>query len=247
MTAVQTTLVQMFHAETLCQLLFRLLGSTKIGGLLFFKNLVPSLFSSVSEREGMLPVGGVSPGTVALYYNGGALRAMKAAELFLRCAITLFGVLTAALIGSNTQTRDFFSQEKKAEFTDMKALVFLVATSGAVAGYSLIHGVRCAWSMVVKGSAVLNFVNRAVAYLTLAAVSAAVQGSALGKFGQPELQWMKICDLYAKFCKRGEEGLVCAVLVCLCVVTVSSISAFNLFRLYGEEAKGSKSGRTASW
>ncbi|XP_042386065.1 CASP-like protein 2B1 [Zingiber officinale] len=246
----------MFHAETLCQLLFRLLGSTKIGGLLFFKNLVPSLFSSVSEREGMLPVGGVSPGTVALYYNGGALRAMKAAELFLRCAITLFGVLTAALIGSNTQTRDFFSQEKKAEFTDMKALVFLVATSGAVAGYSLIHGVRCAWSMVVKGSAVLLnkplawaifSLDQAVAYLTLAAVSAAVQGSALGKFGQPELQWMKICDLYAKFCKRGEEGLVCAVLVCLCVVTVSSISAFNLFRLYGEEAKGSKSGRTASW
>ncbi|XP_074579175.1 CASP-like protein 2B2 [Curcuma longa] len=205
----------------------------------------------------MLPVGGVSPGTVAVYYAGGELRAverrLKAAELVLRCAITLFGVLTAALIGSNTQTREFFSVEKKAKFTDMKALVFLVATSGAVAGYSLIHGVRCASSMV-KGSVLSNkplawtifSLDQAVAYLTLAAVSAAMQGSALAKYGQPELQWMKVCDLYAKFCKRGEEGFVCAVLVCLCVVTVSSVSAFNLFRLYGEEAKGSKSSSSNS-
>lgn len=76
----------------------------------------------------MLPVGGVlSPGTVAVYYAGGELgaaeRRLKVAELVLRCAITLFGALTAALISSNTQTREFFSLEKKAKFTDMKALV----------------------------------------------------------------------------------------------------------------------------
>lgn len=75
----------------------------------------------------MSPVGGVSPGTVPVYYGGGELRAMerrlKVAELVLRCATTVFGVLTAALTGSNAQTREFFSLQRKARFTDMKALV----------------------------------------------------------------------------------------------------------------------------
>ncbi|XP_074590935.1 CASP-like protein 2B1 [Curcuma longa] len=206
----------------------------------------------------MSPVGGVSPGTVAVYYGGGELRAterrLKAAELALRCAITVFGVLTASLTASNAQTREFFSLQRTARFTDMKALVFMVATTGVVAGLSLIHVLRCAFSMA-KGSVLLDMplawaifsVDQAMAYLTLAAVSAAMQASVLGKFGQPELQWMKVCDLYAKFCKRGEEGLVCAVLVCVCMVVVSSMSAFNLFRLYGK-SKGSKSSDAAtSW
>ncbi|XP_042458185.1 CASP-like protein 2B1 [Zingiber officinale] len=208
----------------------------------------------------MSPVGAVevSPGTVAVYYGGGKLRAterrLQVAEFALRCAITVFGVLTAALTGSNSQTREFFSLQRKARFTDMKALVFLVVTTGVVAGFSLIHLIRCVLSMA-KGSVLLNMplawaifsVDQAMAYLTLAAVSATMQASVLGKVGQPELQWMKICDLYAKFCKRGEVGLVCAVLVCICMVTVSSMSAFNLFRLYGK-SKGSKSNdSTTSW
>lgn len=74
-----------------------------------------------------MPVEGVSPGNVAVYNAGSKLRAvdrrLKVAELVLRCAICGFGVLAAALVGANTQVREFFSVEKKAKFTDMKALV----------------------------------------------------------------------------------------------------------------------------
>lgn len=69
----------------------------------------------------------MSPGTVAVYYGGGKLRVldrrMKMIEVVLRCAICAFGVLAAALIGFDSQVRKFFSLEKKARFTDMKALV----------------------------------------------------------------------------------------------------------------------------
>ncbi|XP_042447131.1 CASP-like protein 2B1 [Zingiber officinale] len=204
----------------------------------------------------MMPAEGVSPGNVAVYNAGSKLKAvdrrLKAAELALRCAICGFGVLAAALIGSNTQVREFFSVEKKAKFTDMKALVFLVAVNGMAAGYSLIQGARCASSMV-KGAVLLNKAlalaifsfDQAMAYLALAAVASAAQSAELGKFGQPELQWMKICSLYGRFCSRVGEGIASALLACLCMVTVSSMSAFNLFRLYGK-SKGGKNSNT-SW
>ncbi|CAL9131383.1 unnamed protein product [Musa textilis] len=200
----------------------------------------------------MRPEVGVSPGTVPVYYGGGKLKAverrMKVAEVVLRCLSCAFGVIAAALVGSDTQVREFFSVEKKAKFTDMKALVFLVVANGIAAGYSLLMVVRSVVSMM-KGSVLLNKAlawaifscDQVMAYLTLAAVAAAAQAAELSEFGQSELQWMKVCNLYHKFCNQSGGGLVSAFLGSLCMVAVSSMSAFGLFRLYGKN-KGKSSG-----
>ncbi|CAL9150117.1 unnamed protein product [Musa hybrid cultivar] len=200
----------------------------------------------------MRPEVGVSPGTVPVYYGGGKLmaveRRMKVAEVVLRCLSCAFGVIAAVLVGSDTQVREFFSVEKKAKFTDMKALVFLVVANGIVAGYSLLMVVRSVVSMM-KGSVLFNKAlawaifscDQVMAYLTLAAVAAAAQAAELSQFGQTELQWMKVCNLYHKFCNQSGGGMVSAFVGSLCMVAVSSMSAFNLFRLYGKN-KGKRSG-----
>ncbi|RRT75402.1 hypothetical protein B296_00018390, partial [Ensete ventricosum] len=124
------------------QLLFKVLGTfarEEVGfgrtlgykrregvAVVFLSFLVLSVFKNLSEE--MRPeVGMMSPGNnMHMYYGGGKLRAarrMEVAEVVLRCAICGLGVLAAALIGSATQVREFFSAEKKARFTDMKALV----------------------------------------------------------------------------------------------------------------------------
>lgn len=72
-----------------------------------------------------------------------------------------------------------------------------------------------------------------MAYVLLAAVAAAMQSAVLGEFGQPEMQWMKICNLYRKFCNQVGEGLASSFLASLSMVTISFLSAFNLFRLCG--------------
>ncbi|KAG1367042.1 CASP-like protein 2B1 [Cocos nucifera] len=202
----------------------------------------------------MRPGVGISPGNVPVYYGGGHLKAVerrvKVAEVVLRWVIFGLGVLGAALVSSDTQVREIFSLEKKAKFTDMKALVFLVIANGIAAGYSLIQGVRCVVSMI-KGSVLFNKAlawaifscDQVMAYTTLAAVAAAAQSAVLGEFGQSELQWMKICDLYGKFCTQVGEGLVSSFVVSLSMVSLSGLSAFNLFRLYGNN-KGKCSG---SW
>ena len=69
---------------------------------------------------------GVSPGTVPVYHSTNLKvldRRVRIAELVLRCVILGLGVLATVLVGTDTQVKEIFSFQKKAKFTDMKALV----------------------------------------------------------------------------------------------------------------------------
>lgn len=70
-------------------------------------------------------------------------------------------------------------------------------------------------------------------YLCLAAIASALQGALFAKLGEPTLQWMKVCTMYGKFCNQVGEGIASAVIASLSMVILSAISAFTLFRLYG--------------
>ena len=69
---------------------------------------------------------GVSPGNVPVFH-GSNLRVLdkrvRLAELILRCLICALAVVSAVLIGTDTQVKEFFTIKKRAKFTDMKALV----------------------------------------------------------------------------------------------------------------------------
>lgn len=82
-----------------------------------------------------------------------------------------------------------------------------------------------------------------IAYLTLAAVSAAAQAGMFSMDGQDELQWMKTCTLYKKFCNQSAQGMAGAVTVSLGMVVLSTISAFSLFRLYGDHNATAKNNK----
>ncbi|KAJ8759798.1 hypothetical protein K2173_009899 [Erythroxylum novogranatense] len=191
---------------------------------------------------------GVSPGNIAVYHGTNLKvidRRVRVVELVLRCLICALGVVAAVLVGTDTQVKEIFSIQKKAKFTNMKALVFLVTANGIAALYSLVQGVRCVVGMVngsvlfSKPLAWLIFSgDQLIAYLTVAAVASAAQSAVFAKLGQPELQWMKICNLYGKFCNQVGEGIASALLASVSTVVLSCISAFSLFRLYsGNKAK----------
>ncbi|PON34013.1 Casparian strip membrane protein [Parasponia andersonii] len=196
---------------------------------------------------------GVSPGNVPVYHNTASRvidRRVRVAELVLRCLICALGLVACVLVGTDTQVKEIFSVQKKAKFTDMKALVFVVIVNGVASGYSLVQALRCIVSMVrgnVLFSKPLAWVifsgDQVMAYVTVAAVGAAAQSAMFAKLGQPELQWMKICNMYEKFCNQVGEGIASALLVSLSTVVISGISAFNLFRLYG----GNKAKSSARW
>ncbi|KAG2281814.1 hypothetical protein Bca52824_053034 [Brassica carinata] len=75
--------------------------------------------------------------------------------------------------------------------------------------------------------------NQAMAYMSVAAIAAASESGMIGIRGEEELQWMKVCNMFGKFCNRGAGGVASAMLASVAMVLVSCISAFSLFRLYG--------------
>lgn len=196
---------------------------------------------------------GISPGNVPVYHSSNLKvfdKRVRVVELVLRFVICGLGVLAAVLVGTDTEVKYIFSIRKRAKFTDMKALVFLVVANAIAAAYSLVQGLRCVENMVrgtVLFSKPLAWIifsgDQIMAYVTVAAVASAAQSAVIGKLGQPELQWMKICDLYKKFCNQVGEGLASAVVVSLSMVALSCISAFSLFRLYN----GGKSKNNPRW
>ncbi|KAJ9566331.1 hypothetical protein OSB04_002297 [Centaurea solstitialis] len=197
---------------------------------------------------------GVSPGNVPVYHGSDLKvvdRRVRLAELILRTLICGLALVAAVLVATDTQVKEIFTIQKKAKFTDMKALVFLVVTNGIAAAYSLVQILRCVVSMV-RGSVLFNKPlawlifsgDQLMTYMTVAAIGAAAQSAAFAKLGDPELQWMKVCDMYGKFCNQVGEGVASSVFVCASMVIVSGLSAFSLFRLYGGN-KGSKTG--AAW
>ncbi|KAF6149582.1 hypothetical protein GIB67_011191 [Kingdonia uniflora] len=196
---------------------------------------------------------GVRPGNVPVYHGSDLKvvdRRVRIAELVFRCVICGLGVLAAALIGTDTQVKVIFSIQKKAKFTDMKALVFLVVANGIAASYCFLQVLRCVVS-ILRGNVLFNKPlawiifsgDQVIAYLTLAAVAAAAQSAVFAKLGQQELQWMKICTMYGKFCNQVGEGIASALVVSLCMGALASLSAFNLFRLYGDNKGKNSSGR----
>lgn len=69
---------------------------------------------------------GVSPGNVAVHHGSDLKvfdRRVRLGELTLRCVICVLALASAVLVGTDTQVKKIFSMEKKAQFTDMKALV----------------------------------------------------------------------------------------------------------------------------
>ncbi|XP_071700916.1 CASP-like protein 2B1 [Rutidosis leptorrhynchoides] len=173
-------------------------------------------------------------------------RRVKVAELILRSLICGLSLVAALLVATDTQVQEIFTIQKKAKFTDMKAFVFLVVANGIAAAYSLVQVLRCVVSMV-RGNFLFNKPltwlifsgDQLIAYIVVAAIGAAAQSAVFSKVGEPELQWMKVCDMYEKFCNQVGKGIATSLIACASMVIVSSISAFSLFRLYGGN-KGSK-------
>ncbi|CAN6915830.1 unnamed protein product, partial [Brassica oleracea] len=203
----------------------------------------PNTWILLSVQMSYLGVG-ISPGNVAVYHGGKMKvvdRRLRLTELLLRCSVTALAFLGLILIVTDTQVKKIFTIEKRAKYTNMKSLVFLVVANGIAAVYSLLQSVRCVMGSM-KGSvlfskslawAIFSGDQQAMAYMSVAAIAAASESGVIGIRGEEELQWMKVCNMFGKFCNRGAGGVASAMLASFAMVLVSCISAFSLFRLYG--------------
>uniref|UniRef100_A0A5B7AU82 CASP-like protein n=2 Tax=Davidia involucrata TaxID=16924 RepID=A0A5B7AU82_DAVIN len=163
-------------------------------------------------------------------------------EAFLRLFAILLLVLTACLVGFDTQTKVIFASiTRKATFRDLNAFLVLVCIDSLAAGYNLLQVVRCYLSFRFKGDLMGSYKNlawvcflsdQAVVYTVFAANSAALEASVLAVSGAKGFQWMKLCNRYTRFCIQIGGALLCGYGASLFMAVISSISAYTLFRLY---------------
>ncbi|KAJ4827791.1 hypothetical protein Tsubulata_021265 [Turnera subulata] len=163
-------------------------------------------------------------------------------EAFLRPLAMILLVATACLVGLDTQTKYIIYYNKTVTYRDLKALWVLVYVTSIAAAYNLLQLSRCYFSARyqenLKGSRKLLAywscfaLDQLAVYITFATTSAAMEHSILVLTGMDDFQWMKWCNRFTRFCFIIGGSLLCGYLASFLMVTLSFISAFNLFRLY---------------
>ncbi|XP_010265455.1 PREDICTED: CASP-like protein 2C1 [Nelumbo nucifera] len=167
---------------------------------------------------------------------------MLKTEALLRLSAIGVLVLTACLVGTNTQTKHvFFSVERKATVKDLDALVILVIVESVTAFYHLLQlGKYFAFPRFKEKKAISYetqawicfMLDQIVTYVNFGATVAAAQASMLAVTGSRDFQWMKVCRIYKRFCFQIGGSLTCGLVASILMIMISTFSAFNLFRLY---------------
>ncbi|KAJ0250994.1 Casparian strip membrane protein domain-containing protein [Hirschfeldia incana] len=74
--------------------------------------------------------------------------------------------------------------------------------------------------------------DQTAVYVVFSGASAAAQHSLLVVTGSRELQWMKWCYKFTRFCFQIGSAIILNYIAVMLMVILSFLSAFNLFRLY---------------
>ncbi|KAH9305026.1 hypothetical protein KI387_009430, partial [Taxus chinensis] len=172
---------------------------------------------------------------------------LRRSEVLLRFGVVIMSFISALTVGIASQTERVVGLEKTAKFIFIKALIFLVTTEGILAGYSLLQGFRCVSGMY-KGSIltskplawVIFSCDQMMTYISLAAAASAAESAYIAERGITELNWIKVCVYFKRFCFQTGGGVVMGFLAGVSMVVLSGMSAYNLFRLYGSNSRSSQ-------
>ncbi|GJM95563.1 hypothetical protein PR202_ga12315 [Eleusine coracana subsp. coracana] len=182
--------------------------------------------------------------------GGNVERKVRVAEVALRCILCGLGTLAAALVATDKQTAHLLHDAEDGRVHRRAGPGPPRRRQRRRRRYSLLQAARCLFFFFGSDglrSRVLAWCvfsgDQALAYVALGAAAAALQASVMSKRGLPAFQWMEVCGLYAAFCRKAGGGIACAVAGVLAAVALAFISAFNLFRLYGNK----KSGGATTW
>ncbi|XP_078163418.1 CASP-like protein 2C1 [Carex rostrata] len=170
----------------------------------------------------------------------GTSRVMKV-EGALRFVCMVLGAMTALLMGLNAQTKMVIFMQKKATAKDIEALWVVTMATAAAAGYNFLQLLRCIYNSFQKENSCRSnrayawfcfLLDQAAVYVVFATTLAALQGSMIALTGIQSLQWTKLCNIYTRFCVQVGGSLFCGFMASLSMVLLSSVSAYQLFRLY---------------
>ncbi|ESQ54719.1 hypothetical protein EUTSA_v10026381mg [Eutrema salsugineum] len=160
---------------------------------------------------------------------------LRETELLLRLCIVFFLLLTSFLVGLDSQTKEVAYIHKKVTFRDLFALEVELYIDVVVAAYNIVQlgfGWFGAGQKTTNSKWLSYLLDQTAVYVMFAGTSAAAQHSLLVVTGSRELQWMKWCSKFTRFCFQIGSAIVLNYIAAILMIILSFLSAFNLFRLY---------------
>ncbi|CAH2077941.1 unnamed protein product [Thlaspi arvense] len=160
---------------------------------------------------------------------------LKETEVILRICIVFLLLLTSVLVGLDSQTEEIAYIHKKVTFRDLFALELELYINVVVAAYNMVQ-LGFGWYGVAQKTSnskcLSYFLDQTAVYVMFAGTSAAAQHSLLVLTGSRELQWMKWCYKFTRFCFQIGSAIILNYIAAILLIILSALSAFNLFRLY---------------
>uniref|UniRef100_A0A2P2QQT4 CASP-like protein n=1 Tax=Rhizophora mucronata TaxID=61149 RepID=A0A2P2QQT4_RHIMU len=156
------------------------------------------------------------------------------------CAILLL-ILSACLVGLDSQTKFMIYLRREVTYKSLKAFPVLVYVDSAAAAYNLLQLSRFSLSAFSKANYKGPYsylawgcylLDQLAVYMTFGATTAATEHSILVVTGVEIFQWTAWCNKFTRFCLQIGGALLSGYLAFGVMVLLSFISAFNVFRLY---------------
>ncbi|CAL9162953.1 unnamed protein product [Musa hybrid cultivar] len=197
-------------------------------------NLPPTLVSLRGIRPDPCTVGGSSMESAALKREQKEKATKRARGKYLKIHVVckasaaLATLIAAALMGFNKQISNVAGFEIKATYNSSPAFKFFVIGNAIACGYSVLSLPFAAH--MVEGW-MLNLFDLMNLGLVMAAASAAAAIGYVGKYGNDEIGWTKVCPYYEKFCGRTEISIACSYVGFLLFLFVCVMSSVYRSRL----------------
>ncbi|XVF55779.1 hypothetical protein PTKIN_Ptkin06aG0064700 [Pterospermum kingtungense] len=166
--------------------------------------------------------------------KSGFKKGMGILDFLLRLGAIIAALAAAATMGTSDETLPFFTQffQFQASYDDLPTFTFFVIAMALVAGY-LVLSLPFSIVTIVRPHAVaprlLLFILDIVALtLTTAAGAAAAAIVYLAHNGNPNANWLAICQQFGDFCQKVSGAVVASFVAAVVLMLLILVSGFAL-------------------
>ncbi|KAI4378536.1 hypothetical protein MLD38_016003 [Melastoma candidum] len=192
--------------------------------------------TTINVQDGATPKGKGPVPEAPLPSPGGWKKGAAIFDFVLRLGAMVSALAAAAAMGTSDQTLPFFTQffQFQASYDDLPTFQFFVVAMAIVAGYlvlSLPFSIVCIVRPHSVGPRLLLLVLDTVA-LTLATAAGAAAAAIvyLAHNGNPNTNWLAICQQFGDFCQKVSGAVVASFVSVVALVTLVVVSAIALRR-----------------
>ncbi|KAK8651260.1 hypothetical protein V6N13_140869 [Hibiscus sabdariffa] len=168
--------------------------------------------------------------------KSGVNKGLGIADFLLRLGAIAAALAAAATMGTSDETLPFFTQffQFEASYDDLPTFMFFVIAMALIGGY-LVLSLPFSVVTIVRPYAVaprlLLFISDTLALtLTTAAGGAAAAIVYLAHNGNPNTNWLAICNQFGDFCQNVSGAVVASFVTVVVLIVLILLSGFALKR-----------------